>query len=138
VGEWRPSRPGERRGGRKIGTPNKTTRSIREAFVEAFDELGGAPALARWGRENPNLFYPLASKLIPTEITGANGSPLVGVVVLPALGAPSSSPDALSALRQGDGASALPIPSAGRLGALEAIPATDYKILADTDDNVDA
>lgn len=59
------------------------------------------------------------------------GASLVGVVVLPALGAPNASPDALSALGHREIASALPSASAGRLGAPEAIPAADYEILAE-------
>lgn len=65
-----PFKPGERRVGRAKGTPNKTTVSIKNAFKEAFEELGGAKALARWARENETEFYRLASKLIPTELTG--------------------------------------------------------------------
>ena len=61
-------RPGERPVGRQKGTPNKATASIKAAFVEAFDNLGGATALANWARENPTEFYRLASKLIPTEV----------------------------------------------------------------------
>ena len=72
--------------GRPHGTPNKVNQSIREAFRDAFNQLGGADALAAWGRENPTPFYALASKLIPQEITGPDGSQLLGVVVLPPLG----------------------------------------------------
>ena len=72
--------------GRPHGTPNKVNQSIREAFRDAFNQLGGADALAAWGRENPTPFYMLASKLIPQEITGPDGSQLLGVVVLPPLG----------------------------------------------------
>jgi len=56
--------------GRKAGTPNKATASIKGAFVEAFDKLGGADALARWAVDQPTEFYKLASKLIPTELAG--------------------------------------------------------------------
>ena len=64
-------KPGERPVGRQKGTPNKATASIKAAFKEAFEELGGAQALARWARENETEFYRLASKLIPTELTGS-------------------------------------------------------------------
>ena len=56
--------------GRRAGTPNKATASIKGAFVEAFDKLGGADALAKWAVDQPTEFYKLASKLIPTELTG--------------------------------------------------------------------
>jgi len=56
--------------GRQPGSVNKNTASIKGAFVEAFDKLGGATALAAWAQDNPTDFYKLASKLIPTELTG--------------------------------------------------------------------
>jgi hypothetical protein len=37
------SKPGERRGGRQKGTPNKVTRTLQEAILQALDEAGGAP-----------------------------------------------------------------------------------------------
>jgi hypothetical protein len=61
-------RPGERPVGRQKGTPNKATASIKAAFVEAFDNLGGVKALVNWAKDNPTEFYRLASKLIPTEV----------------------------------------------------------------------
>ena len=69
--------------GRPKGVPNKHTASVKEAFRLAFDELGGAPALAAWGRDNPTDFYKLASKLIPTEIQplDSTGKPSDGFVI---------------------------------------------------------
>jgi hypothetical protein len=55
-------------GGRKKGVPNKVTASVKEAFAEAFDKMGGAEALLRWGALNQTDFYKLASKLIPTDL----------------------------------------------------------------------
>ena len=73
----RGSKPGERRGGRKPGTPNKITKGVREALTVAFDRVGGVAALVRWGKENPTEFYKLWGKLLPQqvkqELTGANG-----------------------------------------------------------------
>ena len=56
--------------GRKKGTPNKATASIKAAFVEAFEKRGGVKALVDWAEEEPTEFYKLAAKLIPTEIAG--------------------------------------------------------------------
>jgi hypothetical protein len=54
-------------GGRKAGTPNRVTASIKGAFVEAFDRVGGVAALVKWGREHPSEFYSLMGRLIPRE-----------------------------------------------------------------------
>lgn len=75
----RPNRKGQpRRGGRAPGTPNKSTVLVKDAMLGAFNDIGGQEALATWAKKQANrkAFYALASKLIPTEITGAGGSDL--------------------------------------------------------------
>lgn len=59
-------------GGRSAGTPNELTKSVKETVLNAFNEMQGQPKvnLIEWGKENPALFYQIAAKLIPTEITG--------------------------------------------------------------------
>ena len=57
---------------------------MREAWREAFDELGGVPSLVSWGRENPTEFYKLVTKLIPQDVTSGGEKLTTGVVVLPA------------------------------------------------------
>ena len=69
----RGSAPGERRGGRQKGTPNKLTASVKAALVAAFDQLGGVDSLVKWGKKNPGAFYPLWAKMLPTEIKNADG-----------------------------------------------------------------
>jgi hypothetical protein len=72
---------GQKTGGRKKGTPNKLTVSVKEALSDAFDELGGIKSLVRWGQENPDDFYKLWVKLLPNEIkaeiTGADGGAII-------------------------------------------------------------
>lgn len=70
------SKPGQRRGGRRKGTPNKTTATVKAALVEAFDKLGGVPELVKWGKANPSQFYALWGKMLPTEVKNADGSVL--------------------------------------------------------------
>lgn len=73
-------------GGRQKGSLNKTTVAVKEAFRQAFDDLGGTAALVTWAQENPTQFYQLFSKLIPTEIdatlSGKEGAPAVTVKVV--------------------------------------------------------
>ena len=72
------SKPGERRGGRKAGTPNKLTRSIKEAIEVAFDQVGGAKYLARMAEEQPTAFLTLLGKAMPTQID-ANLNAVIGM-----------------------------------------------------------
>jgi hypothetical protein len=71
-------------GGRKKGTPNKATTAVKEAFRQAFEDLGGTQALVTWAMENPTQFYQLYSKLIPTDVNvgGQEGAPAVRVEIV--------------------------------------------------------
>ena len=69
-------KPGERRGGRKKGTPNKTTANARAAFQMAFDGAGGVAALRDWAKANLTEFYRLYARLIPMEHSGIDGNPI--------------------------------------------------------------
>jgi hypothetical protein len=64
----RGSKKGERRGGRKVGTPNKMTVAAREAFQQAFDGLGSVDALIVWAKDNQSEFYKLYGRLIPVDV----------------------------------------------------------------------
>lgn len=72
--------PGERVVGRAKGTPNKITLSVREAVERAFDKLGGASYLEHVGRTDPRTFCALLSKLLPTKLANADGSPLLAAL----------------------------------------------------------
>ena len=71
---------GERTVGRVKGTPNKLTVSIKEAIEHAFDELGGTSYLVHVGRNDPRTFCALLSKLLPTRLSNADGSPLLAAL----------------------------------------------------------
>lgn len=55
-------------GGRKKGTPNKTTLSVKKALTEAFEGSGGTASLIEWAKENRTEFYKIWAKLLPQEI----------------------------------------------------------------------
>ena len=65
-----PRTPGS---GRKRGTPNSLTRTVKEAFEIVFNEMQGEPgvSLLEWGKKNPTDFYRIASKLIPTDMNAS-------------------------------------------------------------------
>lgn len=88
----RGSSPGEHRGGRIAGVPNKSTAAAREAIARFID--GNAPKLNQWLDEIYNQDGPLAAfrcvgdlleyhvpKLARTELTGNDGQPLPQPVV---------------------------------------------------------
>ena len=64
-------------GGNRKGIPNKLTVSIREAIERAFDKLGGQDYLVHVGRTDPRTFCALLSKLLPTKLANADGSPIL-------------------------------------------------------------
>lgn len=57
-------------GGSRAGKPNKFTKTVKEAFEIAFNELQGDKDanLVSWAKNNTTDFYKLASKLIPTSV----------------------------------------------------------------------
>lgn len=68
----RGSKPGERRGGRAKGTPNKMTRTIKAAIEEAFNTVGGADYLATMAVQQPAAFMTLLGKVLPTQLEHTN------------------------------------------------------------------
>lgn len=76
----RGSKPGERRGGRQKGTPNKVTVEVKEALAAAFEGIGGVPRLQAWAEKDPGEFYKLWVKTLPqqirSEVTGKDGGPI--------------------------------------------------------------
>ena len=66
--------------GRPAGIPNKVTQSVKEAIENAFTKLGGTDYLVHVGRTDPRTFCALLSKLLPTRIANADGSPLLAAL----------------------------------------------------------
>jgi hypothetical protein len=66
-------KPGkEKTGGRKKGSQNKLTRTVKETVLEVFNQLQEKPGvkLLDWAEQEPTEFYRIAAKLIPTDIKG--------------------------------------------------------------------
>ncbi len=53
--------------GRPVGSRNKFT-TLKSAFIEAFEELGGVDNLIEWARCNQTEFYRMLARLMPREI----------------------------------------------------------------------
>jgi len=68
---------GKREGaGRKKGVPNKLSSTVKEMVLGALSEAGGQSYLVEQSKSNPTAFMTLVGKVLPTEITGANGKDL--------------------------------------------------------------
>jgi hypothetical protein len=57
-------------GGRPPGGTNKLTKTVKSRVIEVFEALQEHPTsnLQKWAEDFPHLFYPIAAKLIPTEV----------------------------------------------------------------------
>ena len=53
--------------GRPVGSRNKFT-TLKSAFIEAFEEIGGVDNLVEWARCNQTEFYKMLARLMPREI----------------------------------------------------------------------
>ncbi len=71
--------------GRKPGVPNKFTRDIKEALIQAANAAGGAEALVGYlkqqAAENPRAFLALLGKVIPLQIEANVGLTLEALVL---------------------------------------------------------
>ena len=67
-------------GGSRKGIPNRNTVAIKEAIERAFEKLGGTEYLVHVGKNDPRTFCALLSKLLPTKLANADGSPLLAAL----------------------------------------------------------
>lgn len=67
-------------GGSRKGIPNRQTVAVKEAIERAFEKLGGTEYLVHVGRTDPRTFCALLSKLLPTKLSNADGSPLLAAL----------------------------------------------------------
>lgn len=74
--------------GRKPGSINKTTASVKEALTDAFEQLGGVDALVKWGKDNPTLFYPLWVRIAPQQHDVTSNGQTIAAVIAQAFAAP--------------------------------------------------
>ena len=79
---------GNKLGGKTKGSVNKITKTVKEVFQAAFDEMQQTKHanLLTWGKENPNEFYRLTAKLIPAAMevkADIQINDITGVVILP-------------------------------------------------------
>lgn len=67
-------------GGRKKGTPNKTTQQVKDAIALVAAGLGGSGRMLQWVQEDPlneRIFWKdIYTKLLPLQLAGDPDNPL--------------------------------------------------------------
>ena len=53
--------------GRPVGSKNKFT-TLKSAFIDAFEEIGGVDNFVEWARCNQTEFYRMVARLMPREV----------------------------------------------------------------------
>jgi hypothetical protein len=59
--------------GRPKGVPNKMTAQVKEMILAALEKAGGVDYLVAQADENPTAFMSLVGKVLPLQLTGADG-----------------------------------------------------------------
>jgi hypothetical protein len=63
--------------GRRKGSLNKFTGTLKEAILASFDRVGGVDYLEKQARENPQAYMSLLAKVLPMQISGPNNGPIM-------------------------------------------------------------
>jgi hypothetical protein len=78
--------------GRPKGTPNKTTAALKDAILNAFEQVGGVSYLAKVAAEDQRTFCTLLGKVLPLQVTGDGGGGIVIQVSTGVVRAPGEDP----------------------------------------------
>ena len=71
-----------RGGGRPKGAPNKMPRQLKDMILDALAGAGGVAYLQQCARKHPAPFLALVGKVLPLQVTGGDGAPLVPTIVI--------------------------------------------------------
>lgn len=66
-------KPRKKTGGRKAGTPNKTTKLIKDCVLSSLEEVGGVDYLVKQAYEHPTAYIGLLAKVLPIQLKGDIG-----------------------------------------------------------------
>lgn len=66
--------------GRIKGSKNKLPLSVKMMIIDALEKSGGMEYLARQAEANPPAFMSLVGKVLPLQITGEDGGPVLAVI----------------------------------------------------------
>ena len=76
TGRFRKGQSGNPKG-RPAGTPNKVTGALKDMVLQALSNKGGVEYLEKQAEENPTAFLTLVGKVLPLQVTGEGGGPVV-------------------------------------------------------------
>ncbi len=68
---------GRKTGGRQPGSPNAITTALKDMILAALNAAGGVAYLTEQAHLNPGPFMTLLGKILPLQMTGADGAPIV-------------------------------------------------------------
>lgn len=71
------TRPPNAGKGRPKGSTNKATAEVKDVLRKVHADMGGEKAMLSWAASNPTEFYKLWIKMLPTELSGLDGGPIV-------------------------------------------------------------
>ena len=63
--------------GRPKGTPNKFTTDVKALILAALNDAGGQEYLAARAIDQPVAFMSLLGRVLPLQVTGADGGPVM-------------------------------------------------------------
>jgi hypothetical protein len=64
-------------GGSRKGAPNKVTADVKAMILGALQTVGGERYLVTQARKNPKSFLSLLGRIMPMQVTGAEGRDLI-------------------------------------------------------------
>ena len=62
--------------GKKKGTMNKVSASLKEMILASLDEVGGQAYLVEQAKNNPNAYITLIGKVLPTTLASDKDNPI--------------------------------------------------------------
>lgn len=71
-----PKKVNPKKSGRQKGVQNKFTTDIKQALLNAFNEVGGQDWFKKLATSDKRSFSALIGKLLPTQLTGKDGGPI--------------------------------------------------------------
>lgn len=71
---------GQKTGGRKPGSTNKTTAAVKDMILQALSDAGGVKYLVSQAAETPTAFLSLVGKTLPLQVGGDKDNPIRHIV----------------------------------------------------------